>query len=185
MECGGKRSATPLSEASVRTKSGVAALLCHRSPNLCRPCAELHDCSTDTQMKKNKKREFLSMPPEASLVSWSLSVSICVHLWLTCCFGLAPRREGCQTPRAMLVYAVTIFTGAFLLFQVQPLIGKYLLPRFSGGPGVWTTGMWFFQVLLLGGYALDFGFRPAFGHRISAFGFASLIPPKTVRNFNP
>jgi len=55
--------------------------------------------------------------------------------------------------RAMLAYAVTIFTGAFLLFQVQPLIGKYILPWFGGGPGVWTTCMLFFQVLLLGGYA--------------------------------
>ncbi len=53
----------------------------------------------------------------------------------------------------MLVYALTIFTGAFLLFQVQPLIGKYILPWFGGGPGVWTTCMLFFQVLLLGGYA--------------------------------
>jgi spermidine synthase len=55
--------------------------------------------------------------------------------------------------RRMLAYAVTIFTGAFLLFQVQPLIGKYILPWFGGGPGVWTTCMLFFQMLLLGGYA--------------------------------
>ena len=53
----------------------------------------------------------------------------------------------------MAIYALTIFTGAFLLFQVQPLIGKYILPWFGGGPGVWTTSMLFFQVLLLGGYA--------------------------------
>jgi tetratricopeptide (TPR) repeat protein len=53
----------------------------------------------------------------------------------------------------MLVYAVTIFTGAFLLFQVQPLIGKYILPWFGGGPGVWTTCLLFFQVVLLVGYA--------------------------------
>lgn len=53
----------------------------------------------------------------------------------------------------MLAFALTIFTGAFLLFQVQPLIGKYILPWFGGGPGVWTTCMLFFQVLLLGGYA--------------------------------
>jgi hypothetical protein len=53
----------------------------------------------------------------------------------------------------MLAYAFTIFTGAFLLFQVQPLIGKYILPWFGGGPGVWTTCLMFFQVLLLGGYA--------------------------------
>ena len=53
----------------------------------------------------------------------------------------------------MLAYALTIFLGAFLLFQVQPLIGKYILPWFGGGPGVWTTCMLFFQLLLLGGYA--------------------------------
>lgn len=53
----------------------------------------------------------------------------------------------------MLAYALTIFTGAFLLFQVQPLIGKYILPWFGGGPGVWTTCLLFFQTLLLGGYA--------------------------------
>ncbi|PTX97903.1 fused MFS/spermidine synthase [Opitutus sp. ER46] len=53
----------------------------------------------------------------------------------------------------MLSYALAIFTGAFLLFQVQPLIGKYILPWFGGGPGVWTTCLLFFQVVLLGGYA--------------------------------
>jgi hypothetical protein len=51
------------------------------------------------------------------------------------------------------LYAVTIFVGAFLLFQVQPLIAKFILPWFGGSPGVWTTCMLFFQVLLLAGYA--------------------------------
>src|SRR4026207_1621863 len=54
---------------------------------------------------------------------------------------------------SMVPFALTIFTGAFLLFQVQPLIGKYILPWFGGGPGVWTTCLLFFQTLLLGGYA--------------------------------
>lgn len=53
----------------------------------------------------------------------------------------------------MPAFALTIFAGAFLLFQVQPLIGKYILPWFGGSPGVWTTCMLFFQLLLLGGYA--------------------------------
>jgi hypothetical protein len=57
----------------------------------------------------------------------------------------------------MPLYALTIFTGAFLLFHVQPLIGKYILPWFGGGPGVWTTCMLFFQVALLGGYAYAHG----------------------------
>ncbi len=52
----------------------------------------------------------------------------------------------------MLLYASAIFLGAFLLFQVQPLIGKFILPWFGGGPAVWTTCMLFFQVVLLGGY---------------------------------
>lgn len=53
----------------------------------------------------------------------------------------------------MSLFAATIFLGAFLLFQVQPLIVKYILPWFGGGPGVWTTCLLFFQTLLLGGYA--------------------------------
>jgi SAM-dependent methyltransferase len=53
----------------------------------------------------------------------------------------------------MRIFALTIFAGAFLLFQVQPLIAKFILPWFGGGPGVWTTCMLFFQVFLLGGYA--------------------------------
>lgn len=53
----------------------------------------------------------------------------------------------------MPLYALTIFTGAFLLFLVQPLVGKFILPWFGGSPGVWTTCLLFFQTLLLGGYA--------------------------------
>jgi len=55
-------------------------------------------------------------------------------------------------PRLRLHFGVTIFTGAFLLFQVQPILGKYILPWFGGMSSVWTTCMLFFQVLLLGGY---------------------------------
>jgi hypothetical protein len=53
----------------------------------------------------------------------------------------------------MPIFGLTIFAGAFLLFQVQPLIGKYILPWFGGSPSVWTTCMLFFQVALLAGYA--------------------------------
>ena len=52
----------------------------------------------------------------------------------------------------ILLAAVTIFVSAFLLFQVQPLISKKILPWFGGSPAVWATCMLFFQVLLLGGY---------------------------------
>jgi hypothetical protein len=47
---------------------------------------------------------------------------------------------------------LTIFLSAFLLFQVQPLISKVILPWFGGTPAVWTTCVLFFQVLLLVGY---------------------------------
>ena len=53
----------------------------------------------------------------------------------------------------MLRLCITIFLSAFLLFQVQPLIGRYILPWFGGGPAVWTACMLFFQLLLLVGYA--------------------------------
>src|SRR5258707_7022912 len=50
-------------------------------------------------------------------------------------------------------YPLAIFLGAFLLFLVQPMTGKHVLPRFGGGPSVWTACMLFFQVVLLAGYA--------------------------------
>ena len=50
-------------------------------------------------------------------------------------------------------FALTIFLGAFLLFQVQPLIASYIVPWFGGSGAVWTTAMLFFQLLLVGGYA--------------------------------
>lgn len=52
----------------------------------------------------------------------------------------------------MALFPITIFLSAFLLFQVQPLMGKYILPWFGGGPAVWTSCLLFFQLLLLGGY---------------------------------
>ncbi len=65
----------------------------------------------------------------------------------------------------VLVFALTIFVSAFLLFQVQPLISKFILPWFGGSPAVWTTCMLFFQVLLFGGYAY-------------AHFMVKLLPPK-------
>ncbi len=50
-------------------------------------------------------------------------------------------------------YGLTIFLSAFLLFQIQPLISKYILPWFGGAPAVWSTSLLFFQSVLLAGYA--------------------------------
>jgi len=61
--------------------------------------------------------------------------------------------QGMKGFRIRTVFACTVFLGSFLLFQIQPLIGKYLLPWFGGAPSVWLTCLMFFQLLLLGGYA--------------------------------
>jgi SAM-dependent methyltransferase len=53
----------------------------------------------------------------------------------------------------MPLYALTIFTSAFLLFLVQPIMAKQILPWFGGSAAVWTTCLVFFQFLLLAGYA--------------------------------
>ena len=53
----------------------------------------------------------------------------------------------------MILYASAIFLGAFLLFLVQPIIAKQILPWFGGSAAVWATCMVFFQMALLAGYA--------------------------------
>ena len=52
-----------------------------------------------------------------------------------------------------MLYAITIFLSSFLLFLVQPLIARLILPWFGGTAAVWTTCMLFFQCVLLAGYA--------------------------------
>jgi hypothetical protein len=52
-----------------------------------------------------------------------------------------------------IILAALSLLSAFLLFQVQPIISKFILPWFGGSPGVWTTCMLFFQVVLFAGYA--------------------------------
>ena len=53
----------------------------------------------------------------------------------------------------LIVYTAAIFVSALLLFSVQPLFTKMVLPRLGGSPAVWSVAMVFFQSLLLGGYA--------------------------------
>jgi len=74
-----------------------------------------------------------------------------------------------------MIYALTVFLGAFLLFGVQPLIGKYILPWFGGSPEVWTTCMLFFQVLLVGGYAYSHFIVSRLGSRLQVAVHIALI----------
>ena len=62
----------------------------------------------------------------------------------------------------MPLFAIALFLSAFLLFQVQPLIARYILPWYGGSPAVWTTCLLFFQVGLLGGYAYAHGLVSVF-----------------------
>ena len=55
--------------------------------------------------------------------------------------------------RLTVLYASTIFLSAFLLFQLQPLMSRFILPWFGGSPAVWTTCLLFFQTVLFAGYA--------------------------------
>ena len=86
-----------------------------------------------------------------------------------------------RSPANVLVFAAAIGTGAFLLFLVQFILGKQLLPWFGGAPAVWTTCMLFFQLLLLGGYGyahlLSERFTPARQRDIhlAALGLAALL----------
>ena len=59
-----------------------------------------------------------------------------------------------------MLHALTIFASAFLLFLLQPIVAKEILPWFGGSAAVWTTCLVFFQSTLLLGYAYaDFSVR--------------------------
>ncbi len=61
--------------------------------------------------------------------------------------------QGQRSSPTALLFALAIFTSAVLVFSVQPLMGRLLLPLLGGSPSVWNTSMVFFQTALLVGYA--------------------------------
>ena len=52
----------------------------------------------------------------------------------------------------VMLFAVTVFTSAALLFIVEPMIAKMMLPLLGGSPAVWNTCMVFYQIVLLAAY---------------------------------
>jgi hypothetical protein len=74
-----------------------------------------------------------------------------------------------------IIYAAAIFVSAFLLFQIQPLISKRILPWFGGSPAVWTTCLLFFQTVLFAGYAYAHWSNSRLGSRQQALVHAALI----------
>jgi hypothetical protein len=65
----------------------------------------------------------------------------------------ADRPTASRNRLVLVVYTAAIFVSALLLFSVQPLFTKMVLPRLGGSPAVWSVAMVFFQSLLLAGYA--------------------------------
>ena len=68
----------------------------------------------------------------------------------------APQQSRMHAARWTLVLAVftaAVFTSALLLFAVQPMFARMVLPRLGGSPSVWSVAMVFFQTMLLAGYA--------------------------------
>lgn len=89
-------------------------------------------------------------------------------------------------------FAAAILLGAFLLFQVQPLFSKMILPWFGGSPAVWTTCLLFFQTVLLAGYAYAHGLvhlrgvsRQTLVHLTLAALALLLLPITPVESWKP
>jgi spermidine synthase len=89
------------------------------------------------------------------------------------------------------LFAVTLFVSAFLLFLIQPMIARMLLPLLGGSPAVWSTCMVFFQALLLAGYAYAHFVPPRLGIRRHAIVHVGvmllplLVLPIRVRGWTP
>ncbi len=75
----------------------------------------------------------------------------------------------------VLLYGLTIFTSAFLLFQVQPIVAKYILPWYGGSQAVWSVSLLFFQVFLLLGYLYAHLLRKLRNHRRETLVHCALL----------
>ena len=71
---------------------------------------------------------------------------------------------------------VCALLGAFLLFQIQPIIARFVLPWFGGTPAVWTTCVLFFQAALLGGYLYAHRLRSSRWHTLLLAASLALLP---------
>ena len=104
----------------------------------------------------------------------------------------APAAAGTRRDRAVLVvFTAAIFTSAFLLFLVQPMFSRMVLPLLGGTPAVWNTCMLFFQAALLGGYlyahvgARRLGIRKQAALHVVLLAVAALLLPLSVSGAAP
>ena len=85
------------------------------------------------------------------------------------------RSLGSPAAATKLIFATAIFASAFLLFQVQPLIAKIILPWFGGVAAVWTVCLLFFQVVLLAGYSYAHFLTRNFSPRAQVWIHSALV----------
>lgn len=78
------------------------------------------------------------------------------------------------------LFGMTTFLSAFLLFQVQLIVSKYILPWFGGAAAVWTTSMLVFQVLLLGGYLYSHAIVTRMSAKMQAIVHVALLSVAVV-----
>ena len=95
-------------------------------------------------------------------------------------------------PLTGALFAITAFAGAALIFVVQPLVAKLLLPRLGGAPGVWNASVAFFQAALLAGYAYAHllqrvrSLRLQAGvHALALLAAAAVLPLRVHELFGP
>ena len=84
-----------------------------------------------------------------------------------------------------MLFLITVFVSAFLLFQVQPFIAKVILPYYGGSATVWTSCMLFFQLLLLAGYSYahvlqKLSFQRQWQVHVALLIIASIVLPFTT-----
>ena len=96
-----------------------------------------------------------------------------------------------RTGTLLAAYTAAVFLSAFLLFLVQPLFGKMVLPLLGGSPAVWNTCMLFFQAALLGGYlyahvsSSRLTVRRQATVHLAALALAALALPVSLRSAAP
>ena len=87
-------------------------------------------------------------------------------------------RTASKSPEVLqftLCCAIATLLSAFLVFQIQPVISKMILPWFGGGPAVWTSCMMFFQIMLLAGYAYAYTINRLVSLRVQVIVHLSLV----------
>ena len=101
-----------------------------------------------------------SREPGQALTGAAISgVLLCGVLFWADSTSFKLRKSVVERRTGMHRYSIVVFLGAFLLFQVQPLVARVLLPWFGGTASVWNTCMMFFQVALVLGYLYAHGLR--------------------------